>query len=285
MRHTNPASCVKSGQRAFTLIELLVVISIIVLLVSILMPSLKQARELARDVACKANMRNMATAFLVFAADHNDHLPGIKSYGTLAWQKSWLYGNYPTEAQWFPSAPQEGTLYKYTGGLAMYRCPAIPAAKVDSGLGSNGRFDYQSYGLLSGALLGRIPIQARPYLGQAWNGIPMFSTPILREQHYDAPPGTPGVYLPPGYPGLNDPGGKVDNPGYGQMQGNWHFGGGNNAGIDGTVYRLGSPVMSFPGGGGGHNNGAAWNIDCTGTTWPWGNTGQLYFSLGFNAWP
>ena len=42
--------------RGFTLIELLVVIAIISLLVSILIPSLKRAKELARRAVCASNL-------------------------------------------------------------------------------------------------------------------------------------------------------------------------------------------------------------------------------------
>lgn len=60
---------------AFTLIELLVVVAVVGLLVSILLPSLRKAREQARTVACTAGLRGISSAGLIYAgADPGENL-------------------------------------------------------------------------------------------------------------------------------------------------------------------------------------------------------------------
>lgn len=61
--------------RAFTLIELLVVVSIISLLIAMLLPVCARAREQARQVYCRNNLRNMWTGILTYSQEYRDRTP------------------------------------------------------------------------------------------------------------------------------------------------------------------------------------------------------------------
>lgn len=60
---------------AFTLVELLVVISIIALLISILLPSLKGARDQAKRVKCAASMRGAGLAVATHTSEKKGQFP------------------------------------------------------------------------------------------------------------------------------------------------------------------------------------------------------------------
>jgi prepilin-type N-terminal cleavage/methylation domain-containing protein/prepilin-type processing-associated H-X9-DG protein len=93
--------------RAFTLIELLVVIAIIALLVSILLPSLSMAKELARDIVCRSHLKHIATCHAMYAESNNEYVAGVYAgygddqvnedhRGRLAWYQ--LLGPYAAKA-------------------------------------------------------------------------------------------------------------------------------------------------------------------------------------------
>ncbi len=69
------------NRRAFTLVELLVVIGIIALLVSILLPALNRAREQAKAVVCRSNIRQILTAVVGYTNDNKFYLPQPSNIG------------------------------------------------------------------------------------------------------------------------------------------------------------------------------------------------------------
>ncbi len=80
--------------QGFTLIELLVVVAIIALLISILLPSLRKAREQAKQVLCTAGLKGIATASFTYATgDKNGQaIPVHPATGTVADVGSYDWG-------------------------------------------------------------------------------------------------------------------------------------------------------------------------------------------------
>lgn len=81
MRHSVPSARRRCGRRGFTLIELLVVISIIMLLMSILIPSMRKARDHAKEVACGALMHGLGNGLANYLYENNDWIPGENTSG------------------------------------------------------------------------------------------------------------------------------------------------------------------------------------------------------------
>ena len=106
----------ETSRRAFTLIELLVVIAIIALLVTILAPSLQNAKDLAQKVQCFTTMRVHAMALPMYTTDHDGYFPYGRSF--------WYHLAYPPPGT--PSyryglmgeyLPEEARYYKCRGAL------------------------------------------------------------------------------------------------------------------------------------------------------------------------
>jgi prepilin-type N-terminal cleavage/methylation domain-containing protein len=71
-------------KRAFTLIELLVVIAIIALLLAIIVPALRLAKEAARTLVCKSNLKQMSLAFSMYAQENKGMMFDL-AYGSDYW--------------------------------------------------------------------------------------------------------------------------------------------------------------------------------------------------------
>ncbi len=117
-------TCKETGVRGFTLIELLVVISIIALLIGILLPSLRGARDSARSVECLAQMRSLMVVALMYADDSDGELPRSShsaGFNSLPWAAA-LY-------EPITDRPFEGSGYSWddvgwwNATNTHYRCP------------------------------------------------------------------------------------------------------------------------------------------------------------------
>ena len=72
-----PTTCCGRGRDAspaFTLVELLVVLGLIGLLIALLMPALRRAREQAKQVACASNLAQIGSSLLMYANESHGWL-------------------------------------------------------------------------------------------------------------------------------------------------------------------------------------------------------------------
>jgi prepilin-type N-terminal cleavage/methylation domain-containing protein/prepilin-type processing-associated H-X9-DG protein len=131
----------------FTLIELLIVIAIIAILAAILFPVFATAREKARQSTCASNEKQFGIAWLQYAQDYDECVPGIRHVvnGTTYW--------YSIRDEVDP----------YVKNKAIYVCPSATASNSPTlsysynwyvGMGSNG---VEAHNMSQFALPGQVP--------------------------------------------------------------------------------------------------------------------------------
>lgn len=96
------------NNKAFTLVEVLVVIAILATLVTMLVPALGRALEMARGTSCLANLRTTGMAIHAYAQNNGDRYPA----------SSCGQGGDDIESWWIKA------LQPYSDTSLMYRCPS-----------------------------------------------------------------------------------------------------------------------------------------------------------------
>jgi prepilin-type N-terminal cleavage/methylation domain-containing protein/prepilin-type processing-associated H-X9-DG protein len=125
---------IMSTRRGFTLIELLVVISIIALLISVLLPALQKARQSARTLECKSQMRQIGLADEMYATDHDDTYVPIWN-GRNYPQKWWFPGSWVRHKEWREYLGVTWYNNAYNAWSADFTCPVATRAEEEAQAG------------------------------------------------------------------------------------------------------------------------------------------------------
>ena len=138
-------------RKAFTLIELLVVISVIAVLMAILMPALQRAKEQARILGCRNNLRQYGLAFRMYCDENDFDMP---------YSFTWLYAKsescawHDSEKNLEENPELAGCMYPYLKSADVHLCPAFNVVAKMMGCGSCGGSDIDpQYGYVMNAYL------------------------------------------------------------------------------------------------------------------------------------
>lgn len=131
----------KPQRGAFTLVELLVVIAIIAILAALLLPALSRGKQLAQGIQCLSNMRQLTTAWIIYAGEYGDNLAtnvawaGFQGQEPVDWASGWEDWSDPNDPDNTNALNLEsplGQLWPFSQSLGIYKCPADPSPLVRS---------------------------------------------------------------------------------------------------------------------------------------------------------
>lgn len=100
-------------KQGFTLVELLVVLAVIGILAGMIFPALKRGLVKAHDEKCRTNLKQLHTACISYANDHEGKLPYAQSYEKCG--RVPIYNQYSAWVSWSPADCNPDTLSSFWG--------------------------------------------------------------------------------------------------------------------------------------------------------------------------
>jgi prepilin-type N-terminal cleavage/methylation domain-containing protein len=136
-----PSAQTSKSHSAFTLVELLVVTSIIGILVALLLPAVQAAREAARQMQCRNNLKQLALA----CHNYENIMSGLPLLYSSSSQLGWVtqvlpffeqqnvYDKYDITLPWFDAANAAVSAERVTAS----ECPSSPVPRVYTGMNAS----------------------------------------------------------------------------------------------------------------------------------------------------
>lgn len=119
----------KRHRQAFTLIELLIVVSIISILAAVLFPVFARARESARKTSCLSNLKQLGTAWLMYAQDYDEKTAIAVYYHGTDEEVAWDFTLDYSDVDWSDPDPtpksSPGVLDPYSKSGQIHTCPSF----------------------------------------------------------------------------------------------------------------------------------------------------------------
>ena len=138
----------KPGRASFTIIELLVVVAIIVILISILLPALKNCQEAARRMSCMNNLKQCMLGEISYSEDHKGSIVPIIYFivgsTAITWNEAITGGN------------SSYVIQAYVNSKKILQCPSYEPRVFDEANQDTARF--HTYGMYGAGLMDGVDI-------------------------------------------------------------------------------------------------------------------------------